>query len=297
MPWAMATPWSTASAWARQLTVFSPWPKASTAGGAMKQRDANAASTIATLKRSPVVSAVNMGWAIGPSLSLDSKPRAAGRGPQASPAITKSLVSGALLVGAALIDVVEPDDIVLVEIGPRLDLDEEGRDLAGIGEAVLLADGDIGGFVLAQHRHLLAACHLHRPGDHDPMLRTVMVALQRQLAAGLHHDAFDLIALAPVQALIPAPRTIDAIVLEREVAAGPFQIFDHKLDVLGVVLRGNEHGVLHGHHHQVLHPHQGDASVIAEDEAVGRVFEDNLAVALHHVAGGVLGQEAPQGLP
>ena len=42
------------SAWARHSTVCSPWPKASTAGGATKQSAANAASVIASLKRKPV---------------------------------------------------------------------------------------------------------------------------------------------------------------------------------------------------------------------------------------------------
>src|SRR3990172_7776299 len=84
-----------------------------------------------------------------------------------------------LLARAAPIDVVEPDDIVLVEIGPRLNLDEKGRGLARIGEPMLLADGDVSRLVLAQHLDVLAARHLQRPGDDHPMLRPVVVALQR----------------------------------------------------------------------------------------------------------------------
>ena len=40
----------------------------------------------------------------------------------------------------SVIDVLEADDVVLVEIGPRLDLDEERRDLARVGEPMLFAD-------------------------------------------------------------------------------------------------------------------------------------------------------------
>src|SRR5262245_49585078 len=77
-----------------------------------------------------------------------------------------------LFVGAPPIDVVISDDIVLIEIGPRLDLDEEGRDLTRVGEAMLLADRDIGGLVLAQHLDLVAPRDLECAADHDPMLRT-----------------------------------------------------------------------------------------------------------------------------
>ena len=49
----------------------------------------------------------------------------------------------------SVIDVLEADDVVLVEIRPGLDLDQERRDLARVGEPMLLADRDVGGLVLA----------------------------------------------------------------------------------------------------------------------------------------------------
>src|SRR6476620_7374863 len=73
-----------------------------------------------------------------------------------------------LLGRASSVDVVEPNDVVLVEIGGNL---------AGIGESMLFADRDVGRLVLAQHRHVSAARHLDRSGHHHPMLRSVMVAL------------------------------------------------------------------------------------------------------------------------
>jgi hypothetical protein len=63
-----------------------------------------------------------------------------------------------------------------------------------------------------------------------------MMALQRELAAWPHHDAFDLIAVAAIEALIPTPGAIDAVMLERELAAIPLQIIDHPLDRLGMLL-------------------------------------------------------------
>ena len=54
-----------------------------------------------------------------------------------------------------VVDVLKSGDVVLVEIGARLHLDEEGWDLAGIGEAVLLADGDVGRLVLGEEARFL----------------------------------------------------------------------------------------------------------------------------------------------
>jgi hypothetical protein len=54
-------------------------------------------------------------------------------------------------------------------------------------------DGDFGGAV-----------------HHHPMLGAVMMTLQRQRAAGLHADMLDLKPVTDVDALVPAPGTVDA---------------------------------------------------------------------------------------
>ena len=82
-----------------------------------------------------------------------------------------------LLQRAAAIDIVEPDDVVLAEIGARLHLDQKGRRLTRIGKAMLLADGDIGGLILAQDLDRLAARYLQRSAHHHPMFGPVTVAL------------------------------------------------------------------------------------------------------------------------
>ena len=45
--------------------------------------------------------------------------------------------------------------------------------------------------------------------DHHPVLGTVMVLLQRELTARLHHDALDLIARTGIDALVVSPRAMD----------------------------------------------------------------------------------------
>src|SRR6478672_1528038 len=77
---------------------------------------------------------------------------------------------GELLTGAPSINILEPDDIVLTEIGTGLDLDEKSRDLSRVGEAMLLPDGDVGRLVLAQQFCFLPFGDLECPSDHHPVL-------------------------------------------------------------------------------------------------------------------------------
>src|SRR4051812_26267876 len=80
--------------------------------------------------------------------------------------------------GLAAVDVFEADDVVLAQVGAGLDFDDLERDLAGILEAVLGADRDIGGFVLGEEKGLLAASHPRGAAYDDPVLGAVVVHLQ-----------------------------------------------------------------------------------------------------------------------
>ena len=68
-------------------------------------------------------------------------------------------------------------DVVLIEIGPRLNLDEEGRNLTEIGEPMSAANRNVSRLVLAQQLDVVALGDLKRAGYHDPMLGPVIVAL------------------------------------------------------------------------------------------------------------------------
>src|SRR4029078_9422466 len=115
-----------------------------------------------------------------------------------------------------------------------------------------------------------------------------------ELTAGPHHDALDLIAVAAIETLIPAPGAIDAIMLERKLAVIALEIVQHPLDRLGMVLGGDQHGIVHRHHHEIFDPHQSDTSMIAVSEAVACTLENDLALALNHVAWRVLLHKVPQ---
>ena len=113
------------------------------------------------------------------------------------------------------VDVVEAHDVVLAEIAADLHLDQFERDLAGIGEPMDAADRDIDRFVLVHAADVVAERDLGGALDHHPVLGAMEVLLQRQLAAGLHHDALDLVALGDVDVLVVAPGPVDAAVLDR----------------------------------------------------------------------------------
>jgi hypothetical protein len=113
------------------------------------------------------------------------------------------------------IDIVETHDVVFAEIGADLHLDQFERDLSGIGEPVRAADRNIDRVVFLHRADLAVDGDLRRALDHDPVLGAMEMLLQRQLGAFLHDDALDLIARAHVDALIIAPGSIDAPVLDR----------------------------------------------------------------------------------
>ena len=97
-----------------------------------------------------------------------------------------------------MIEIVKSGNIVFVKIGARLYLDKEGRDFAGISEPVLLANGDVGRLVFCEEIGVRALGDLEGPFDHHPVFGPVVVALQRQRSAWLHHDAFDLISITSI---------------------------------------------------------------------------------------------------
>ena len=143
----------------------------------------------------------------------------------------------------AAVLVVEAYDVVLAEIAADLHLDQFERDLAGIGEPMDAADRDVDRFVLVDRADVAVDRHFGGALDHDPMLGAMEVLLQRQLGAGFHHDALDLVARASVDALVIAPRPIDAAMLDRLAPVLRLEPLDQVLDLLGLVARRHQHRV------------------------------------------------------
>src|SRR6267378_2006056 len=100
------------------------------------------------------------------------------------------------LSSSPAIIVIETNDVVLAKITARLHLDQLEIDLTRILQAMDGADRDIDGLVLVHRADLIAQRHHGCAAYHHPMLGTMMVLLQREAAAGFHHNPFHLVALA-----------------------------------------------------------------------------------------------------
>src|SRR3984957_17285824 len=124
-------------------------------------------------------------------------------------------LNGAPITSFTVIDVVDPDDVVLAEIAAGLNLDQLHVDLAWIGEAVRRANRQVDRFVLVHERHFVIKRDLGGAAPDRPVLGAVVVLLQREAPAGPHDNALDLVARALVDALIIAPRPVIAPMLGR----------------------------------------------------------------------------------
>ena len=125
------------------------------------------------------------------------------------------------------------------------------RYAAGVLQAVRGAERDVGGLVFRQQFLDAVARHTGGAGHHDPVFGTVMVHLQRKLLARFDHDAFDLEALADVDALVPAPGPEYAGMELVLAAAAGLQVIDHFLHVLGAALVRHQHRVCGFHNQQI----------------------------------------------
>src|ERR1700739_1679419 len=128
----------------------------------------------------------------------------------------------------AAVAVLEAHDVVFAEVGPRLHLDDLEHDGAGILDAVLHADRDVGRLVLLEKKHLFAASNARGSGDHDPMLRAMMMQLQRELRAGLDLQALHLEARSRLDAVI-APPGAEHLPVKRMLVAAPLLELCHEL--------------------------------------------------------------------
>jgi hypothetical protein len=119
------------------------------------------------------------------------------------PAVFRPLTCAILLTYErglhAIIIILEPLDIVFTQITSALHFYEFEIDLTRILEAVPRADRDVNRLIFVHYLHFISDCHSGGAAHDHPMLGPVMMELQRQSAALLHHNAFDLVALAQVE--------------------------------------------------------------------------------------------------
>ena len=137
------------------------------------------------------------------------------------------------------VDVLVANDVVLTEVAARLHFDQGQGHLAGVFHSVHRTQRDVDGLVLGDELNLLTDGYLGRAFDHDPMLSTVVMALQGQRRTLVDDDALYLKPLTNHQALLPAP---GAVVSRQGFGLRHgfgFQHGDGLFDLLRAVLMGN----------------------------------------------------------
>jgi hypothetical protein len=133
---------------------------------------------------------------------------------------------------AAIIDILEPDNIVLAQVRTGLHLDQFEIDQAGIRHSMHAAYGQIDRLVLVHKMNLVVPGDLGRSLDDDPMLGAMEMLLQGQALTWFYDDAFDLVALPEIDRLIIAPWPVGALMFQRLGAIFGFKKIDQLLDAI-----------------------------------------------------------------
>ena len=195
----------------------------------------------------------------------------------------------------AIVNVLDPDDVVLSQIASRLHFDQFEVDLAGIGQPVIGADRQVDQLVFVHELHDPVQRHLGGPAHHDPVLGAVIVLLQRQPAAWPHDDPLDLVARAPVDALIIAPGAVHAAVPGRLRLMRPLELLDQLLDLVRLSLVGDQDRIAGRHDNHVVEPDHGGQMLFRAHEQVCRI--DRHRPAAQAVAVRVLRAQPPHRRP
>ena len=197
---------------------------------------------------------------------------------------------------SAPVDVFEAHDVVLAQIAADLYLDQFKPNLAGVGEPMDAADRDVDGFVFVHAALVSAERHFGHPLDHDPMLGSVEMLLQGQLAAWLHDDPVHPVARGNVDVLIVTPRAVDPAMLDRRAMILRLQLLHKCLDLLGLGARTHQHRVRGRHHDDVIEPdHGGQHGLLRAHQAVAGVQHDDWTFG--RIAGGVVIENVPDRVP
>src|SRR5450631_285898 len=97
---------------------------------------------------------------------------------------------------STIVVVIKTDYIILTQILTALDLYDYQRDFTWIFQAVVLSNGDKGGFVDIDHLLLVSAGHQRGTGHDNPVFTAMMMLLQRETLTRQYFNAFDFVTAA-----------------------------------------------------------------------------------------------------
>ena len=189
-------------------------------------------------------------------------------------------------------------NIIFSKIYSRLNLNDFQRHLSGVAEPMYMPQRDEGRFIFAQQENLFAVGYLGRAFDHNPMLSPMVVHLQTQAGARVHHDSLDLKALAAVDAVVPAPGSMNFTVGLGERVTCVFELVDDLFDVLGLIFVDHQNGVGGLYDRNIVQPHPGYQAAARQQQRVGATVLNRIAhmcialrVVLAHLPQGVPGTQ------
>lgn len=186
---------------------------------------------------------------------------------------------------SAAVLVVKPDDVVFAQILAALDFDHHEVNDAGVKKPVVVPGRDVGGLVGVQQGFLVTVLHDGSAADHDPVFAAVVVHLQAEAGLGFDFDALDLEAFAFAQNGVGAPGALHGAVQFVAVVALGLELAVDVLDILAVVLVGDQQGIGGVHDDQVIDAYHAHQAFGALHKTVFRLVHEGLA--LHAVTLGV----------
>ena len=83
-----------------------------------------------------------------------------------------------------------------------------------------------------------------------------MMHLYRELGSGFYRNALDLVTVPVVDRIVHPPRAIHFTVVDMFLTAAVLDLLNDFLDVLNLVLVGDQNGVLCLYHDQIVDTHQ-----------------------------------------
>ena len=116
------------------------------------------------------------------------------------------LRSGSVRASGAAVAILDAHDVVLAKIAPRLNLDDLQDLGAGVFDAMLGADRDVGRLIFAEVKDFVIARDPRGPVTTTQCSARWAVELQRDLRARVDREALHLKARAGIQTVIATPR-------------------------------------------------------------------------------------------
>jgi len=146
--------------------------------------------------------------------------------------------------------------------------------------------------IFSQQLRFIVNSDIGCPGNHDPMLRSMVMHLYGQLLTWLHSDALYLVSVTIVDGVVLTPRAVNFSVQLKLAPFLPFQLGDNLLYILHAVSIGHQHSVLGLNNNQILNTHRSHQSVFSEYVSIIAVLANHISST--HITARILLTQLPK---